>query len=150
MYRFQNKPRSKSWDPINPVKLAKHSYGTIRRLKMAKTNLIRSMDSGFHAVDSGYQVLDSIFHTTVDSGFRKGWIPVYSFWWNAHHLISFPGMNSLRGFYCITRPCKYTTTSLCVCVCFFYGNGDYYAKNDVRKKYATIPWGMNLLFAVNW
>lgn len=119
MYRFQNKPRSKSWDPINPVKLAKHSYGTIRRLKMAKTNLIRSMDSGFHAVDSGYQVLDSIFHTTVDSGFRKGWIPVYSFWWNAHHLISFPGMNSLGGFYCITRPCKYTTTSLCVCVFFF-------------------------------
>ena len=33
------KPRSRSWDIINPVKLTSHSYGTIRRLaKPAKTN----------------------------------------------------------------------------------------------------------------
>ena len=45
-------------------------------------------------------------------------------------------MTSLGGFYYIIYDVVSTWKQVCV---FFYENGDYYVKNDDRKKYATIP-----------
>ena len=74
--------------------------------------------------DPRYWILDS---TTVDAGFQKGClIPVCSQMLNI--AFRFLGMTSLGGFYCIIGRSKYMETSL-----LFYGDGDYYAKNDEEE-----------------